>query len=81
MTVITKTPPGELTKRQQVVYNRIVTFCEKHGYSPTIRELCKSVRVKSPNAVVLHLKKLRAKGFITWQPLQSRTIRPIGGLR
>jgi repressor LexA len=81
MTVKTKTPSGELTKRQKDVYDRIVTFCEHYGYSPTIRELCTSMRVKSPNAVFLHLKKLKDKGYVTWQPMQNRTIRPVGGLK
>lgn len=74
-------PPASLTPRQRDVYEWIVEHCETLGYSPTVREVAKGVGVNSPNCITGHLGKLRAKGWISWTPGRSRTLRPIGGVR
>jgi len=73
--------PRPLTDRQREVYDWVVEFCEIHGYSPTLRELCKAFGFSSPNAAVCHLEPLRKKGWLTWSPRQYRTLRPVGGVR
>jgi len=74
-------PPGLITDRQREVYDWVVAFCETHGYSPTIRELCKAFGFASVNGALCHLQPLRKKGWVTWSDGQARTIRPIGGTK
>lgn len=83
MTVVEKEAPtpAPITDRQREVYDWIVDFCETRGYSPTLRELCRAFKFHSPNGAVCHVRPLARKGWISWQPNQPRTIRPIGGVR
>ena len=81
MTVKTKTPPGAITDRQRAVYDWVVDYCETNGFSPTVRELCMAFGFRSTTAAMCHLKPLQKKGWLTWRPFQSRTIRPVGGLK
>lgn len=65
-----------LTERQKEVLAAIRSHIERHGHSPTIRELCAVTGLKSTNGVVDHLRALRRKGAIEWpQEMKSRTIR------
>lgn len=74
-------PPVALTDKQRAVYDWIVDYCESHGYSPTIRELCAAFGFDSPNGAMCHIRPLAKKGWVRWTPHRSRTIRPIGGLK
>lgn len=65
----------ELTNKQLEVYTAIKGFINKYGYSPTIRELCKMCGCNSPATIYVHLKKMRAKGFITYIDKKGRTLR------
>lgn len=71
----------ERTERQRVMYDFIVSFIEQHGYAPTVREIARAFRIKSPNGVKCHLNALQRKGWISSVSRLSRTIRPIGGVR
>lgn len=73
--------PEPITARQREVYDWIVEFVEARGYSPTVRELCKAFGFASPTGAVCHLKPLQERGWISWVPHHSRTIRPIGGTK
>lgn len=68
-----------LTKRQRQIREEIARFHAEHGYWATVRQLQAKFRFASPNAVWSHLKALRAKGAVTWEPGQARTIRTTGG--
>jgi repressor LexA len=73
-------PPSErtaLTTRQHEVLSAIDAYTLMHGYAPSVRELGLAIGVGSTNGVVCHLKALQRKGFITWNPMQARTIRVI----
>lgn len=48
-------------------------FIKKHGYSPTVREICKMVG-RSPATVWHHIENLRDAGIITYTPGKNRTI-------
>jgi repressor LexA len=76
-----ETEPQPITPRQREVYDAIVDYCEANGYGPTIRELCKHFGWASPNGAMCHLRLLRDRGWISWSPRHSRTIRPLGGTR
>lgn len=55
----------ELTGRQLQVLRAIVAYTKRHGYGPSIRDLCKTFGTEHPNAIVCHLKPLAKKGYIT----------------
>lgn len=64
-----------LTDRQAQVLAWISRYIDDHGYSPTIREMCVALGIRSPNGVVCHLEPLRRKGYIDWLDARPRTIR------
>ncbi len=68
---------NNLTKKQAQLLECINYFIKKHGYSPTVRELCKLCELSSTATIHVHLKNLVDKGYITYIPNASRTIRVI----
>jgi len=54
----------ELTKRQKKVWEAVKFFIQKHGYSPTIRQLAKMLDIASPSAVFKHLSSIEKKGYL-----------------
>lgn len=63
------------TPRQMQVLAAITLLTARHGYPPTVRELCKVLRVRSTNGVAQHLESLRRKKLVTWMRNSSRTLR------
>lgn len=63
-----------LTARQRQVLDFIATFSRSHGYPPTVREICKALKIASPSTVHFHLAALQDKGYLTREPGKSRTI-------
>ena len=68
---------NKLTDKQIEVLVNIKNFTNEHGYSPTVRELAELLNVSSPATIHTHLKILVNKGYITYVPKSSRTIRII----
>jgi SOS-response transcriptional repressor LexA len=66
-----------LTRRQRRMLDYITTFREQHGYCVTVREIMAEFGIRSPHGVTCHLTALRKKGYLTWEPHQSRTLRPV----
>jgi repressor LexA len=66
-----------LTKRQRSMLDYIASFREQRGYCVTVREIMAEFGIRSPHGVTCHLTALRKKGYLTWQPHQSRTLRPV----
>lgn len=67
----------ELTSGQEILLNAIKDYINEWGYSPTIRELCKITRKKSPGTIVPMLKRLKRDGYIDYEYNRNRTIRVI----
>jgi repressor LexA len=67
-------PRRPLTSQQRCLIFEIIDYQAKHGFPPTIRELCGLMRISSPNGIMCHLKALKKKGCLTWQPYKPRTI-------
>ena len=67
-----------MTKKQNEIYDVIESFIKENGYSPSIRELCDIVGLKSTATMFVHLKKMKAKGYIDYKENQSRTIVLLG---
>lgn len=64
----------ELTDRQKEILCFIVEHIKKFGFPPTIPEIQKGFRFKSPTAVNDHLNALAKKGFVIRHPNKSRGI-------
>jgi repressor LexA len=54
----------KLTEKQEKILDALEEFILEHGYSPTIRQLGKLVRIASPSAVYKHILSLENR--ITW---------------
>jgi repressor LexA len=63
-----------LTKRQKEVLDFLVSFANKHGYSPSFEEIAKALRLTSLATVHKHISTLERKGFIRRGYNQSRSI-------
>jgi len=66
---------NDLTDKQKECLIIINLFIKHKGYSPTVREIAKEMKLNSPATAYHHLKLLREKGYITWEEKQSRTIK------
>ena len=65
---------AELTRKQQQIYDFILSFSGRHGYPPSVREIGEHVGLKSPSTVHFHLKGLEAAGLITKAEGKTRAI-------
>ena len=66
-----------VTKRDEI-YNFIISYMRENVISPSIKEICIGVGLKSTSSVHTHLKNLQKLNLITMRELEPRTIRPIG---
>ncbi len=64
----------KLTNRQTDILQVIKKFIADHGYPPTVREIGKSLNLRSPATIHFHLKKLEEKGFIKKHDSKNRTL-------
>jgi repressor LexA len=67
-----------LTDRQQQVLEWISCYLAEREYGPSIREIAHA-HGWTPHGAHCHLHALRAKGCITWDAGQARSIRITGG--
>lgn len=63
-----------LTRKQQQIYDYIISFSGEHGYPPSVREIGAYVGLKSPSTVHFHMKALEEKGLITKAEGKTRAI-------
>lgn len=54
----------DLNNSQEKILKEIKKSLKDRGYPPTVRELCKSVGLKSTSTVQVHLTKLEKLGYI-----------------
>ena len=69
----------KLTAGEQKVYDFITEYIKENGFSPSIREICKSLSYASTSTVHLYLSKLSDKGYIEKEYRKSRSFRPLTG--
>ncbi len=74
-----------VSKKQEEILNYIDKTINSKGYSPTVREICDAVDLKSTSTVQYHLKKLINLGFLDKsdnisRSITSRTIRTQHGI-
>ncbi|MDJ0599261.1 MAG: transcriptional repressor LexA [Crocosphaera sp.] len=66
-----------LTPAQKELYDWIVQHINQNHYSPSIREMMRAMRLKSPAPVQARLERMRDKGYVTWIEGKARTIKPL----
>ena len=62
-----------LTKKQQMVYEYLLSESKKNGYPPSIKDICGALGLKSTATVHNHLTILESKGYIRKYPTKNRT--------
>ena len=63
-----------LTRKQQEIYDFILSFTNEHGYPPSVREIGAAVGLKSPSTVHFHMKSLEEAGVIVKAEGKTRAI-------
>lgn len=66
---------ANVQETQDMVYSYIVDYIIENAYSPSIRDICEGVGLKSTSTVHSHLKRLSDEGLIELQEGKRRTIR------
>jgi len=64
----------KLTGQQTKLLDVIKRYVVKHGYAPTVRELCDEMNLSSTATVQVHLNNLEKKGYLKRQSSKNRTI-------
>lgn len=68
-------------KKSEQRQQEILTFMKKtiaeKGYSPTVREICQALNVKSTSTVHSDIKVLEEKGLVRKDPSKPRTVLPV----
>ena len=57
------------------IYNYIRDCIQNRNFSPTVREICEEVGIKSTSTVHYYLQMLEEKGYIVKDPRKKRTIK------
>jgi SOS-response transcriptional repressor LexA len=70
-----KAPIRQTGRTRMAIYDFIVTFSEKNGFPPTIREIMQAVGLASPGTVSMHLRRLEADHLIERYANHARAIR------
>ena len=65
---------AKLTRKQQEIYDFILSFTNEHGYPPSVREIGAAVGLKSPSTVHFHMKSLEDAGVIVKAEGKTRAI-------
>lgn len=68
----------KLSKRQQMIYDFILSEVELKGYPPSVREIALAVGLASSSTVHGHLERIERKGYIRRDPTKPRAIEILG---
>ena len=68
-------------KKSEIRQNDILDYMKKtiaeKGYSPTVREICAALNIKSTSTVHSDIKTLEEKGLVKKDPAKPRTVLPV----
>src|SRR5438477_10140977 len=70
-----------LTQRQQEIWQFLVTYVERHGYPPTVREIGEAVGLASPSTVHAHLANRERAGLLRRDPTKPRALEILGRVK
>ncbi len=68
----------DLTSKQIEILNFIDSEKQIKGYPPSVREICKAVKLKSTSSVHSHLRRLEELEYIRKDPTKPRAIEVLG---
>ena len=74
-----KKDPNSLNKREKAILKFIEKSIKNNGYPPSVREIGKSVGLKSTATVHGYLAKLEEKGYIKKESQKGRTLKLLKG--
>ena len=60
--------------KMKAVLNFINEYNAEYGYSPTVREICSELNIKSTASVYYYIEKLKAEGLISKSPNKNRAV-------
>lgn len=60
--------------KEQEILNFIKTYISENGFSPTFREICKAVNLKSTDSIYRYCQRLKNEKKIHYIEGQTRTI-------
>lgn len=55
---------NEISRQEQEILDYITSYMLKHGYVPTIREMCDGVGYGSTSTIQKYLQRMLSKGII-----------------
>lgn len=64
----------KITKRQQQIYDFILSYQQEKGYQPSVREMASAVGLSSPSTVHAHLNALEEHGLIKRDSTKPRAL-------
>ncbi len=64
----------QLTPKKKKIIDFIVKYIQKNGYSPTLEEIAKKLKVSSKSTVHQHLKELEESGYLSRGENKARDI-------
>ena len=65
-------------QRQKDILDFMKKTIAAKGYSPTVREICQALDIKSTSTVHSDIKALEEKGLVRKDPAKPRTVLPVG---
>ena len=65
----------QLEPKEQMIFDYIRDNIRRNGYSPSIRDICTALDIKSTSTVHTCLERLEKKGYIQKENGKSRTLR------
>ena len=63
-----------MSERRKSIIRFISQYQMQHGYAPSLREVAKAMRLKSPSSVLNHLRVLEKGGVVARTPKQPRSL-------
>lgn len=64
--------------KEEQLYNYIKNYQNEYGYPPTVREMCKALKVSSTSTIFYYLNKLEHSNKIKKNPNKNRALEIIG---
>lgn len=63
----------KIDKKEELL-NFIKSYVDDNGYPPTVREMCRAVKVNSTSTIAYHLSRLEDEGSIKKNPNKNRAL-------
>lgn len=64
----------KLTTKQKKVYDFIEDFIRSQGYSPSIRDICSGLGIRSTSTIHTHISTLEQKGYLKKEDNKNRSL-------